>query len=92
MEAAPARSARVKGGVAVLVVGGPLLRIAQGLVSLSDLLEFVLGRFIARIFVRMKLHGQFAIGPFNLLVTGGAFHAQDFVIVALGHLLIGFEF
>ena len=82
--ARPAR-ARIERGVAVLVVGGAFLRIAQRLVSLAEFLEFFLGGLVARIFVRMKFHGQLAVGLLDFLVVGLAADAEDFVIIAFGH-------
>ena len=70
MEAAAAESAaaralaRIKRGVAVLVISRAFLRVAQGLVSFAEFLELFLGRFVARIFVRVKFHGELAVGFF----------------------------
>ena len=61
--------ARVKGGVAVLVVGGAFLRVAQRLVGLAQFLEFFLGGLVARIFVRVKFDGQLAVGLLDFLVA-----------------------
>ncbi len=69
-KAAAARAgAGIKGGVAVLVVGGALLRVAQDFVGLAEFLEIFLGRLVARIFVRMKFHGQLAVGFLDFLVA-----------------------
>ena len=54
--------ARVEGRVAVLVVSGALLRVAQNFVGVAQLLELFLGRFVARIFVRVKFHREAAVG------------------------------
>src|SRR3546814_2732454 len=43
-----------------------------------------LGFLVARIAVRMKLHGELAISFFQLFRAGAALHAENFVIVAFG--------
>ena len=57
-------------GVAVLVVGGALLRIRQHLVGLFGLFEFDLGLFgrFTLVAVGVELHCQLAVGLFNFLV------------------------
>jgi len=88
VESAPgpttAAHARIKSGVAILIVSRPLLRVAQSFVGFADFLEFVLGGLIAGILVRMKLDGQFPIGFFDFLFGGLPLHFQDFVIIAPG--------
>jgi hypothetical protein len=69
--------------VAVLVVGGALLRVGQDLVGFLGFLELLLGLGIVRIAVRMVLHGQLAVGLLDLVVRGVAVDAEDFVVVAL---------
>jgi hypothetical protein len=83
--AAAGALARIECRVTELVVGGALFRVAQRLISLAQLLELLLGRMVARIFVRVIFHRQLAVGFFDLL--GGGFPAdfQDFVIIAFGH-------
>ena len=84
--AARASRALREGRVAKAIVGSAFVGIAQDIVSLSELLEFLLRRVIARIFVRVKFHRQFAVGAFELLPVGRALHFQDFVVVAFrGH-------
>jgi hypothetical protein len=82
---ARAAAARVEGIVAVLVVGGALLRVAQCLVGFADLLELVLGGLVTWILVGVKLEGLLAIGLLEFVVRNAAADAEDFVIVALGH-------
>src|SRR6185503_7195052 len=53
---------RIHPGVAELVVGGALLRLAQHFVGFLRLLEVLLGLGIVRIAVRMPFHGEAAIG------------------------------
>ena len=85
--AAAARGAppRVKGRVPILVIGRAFLRLIQDLVSLAEFLEFLLGGFVARIFVGMMFDREFAIGLFDLLIARAARHAKDFVIVSFRH-------
>jgi hypothetical protein len=52
--------------VAELVVGRPLLRVLQDLVGLVDLLELRLGRGVARVPVRVVLHGELAVGALDV--------------------------
>jgi hypothetical protein len=85
-ETAAARAhARVERRVAVLVVGGAFIRVAQRLVSLAEFLEFFLRRMVARIFVRMKPHREPAVGFFDAVGSFLAGDLQNFVIIALGH-------
>ena len=72
-------------GMAVAVVGRALLGVLQNLVGLGDLLEHVLRLLVARILVRVVLHGLLAIGLLQLLRGGVAFDSQQFVIVFFGH-------
>ena len=81
----PARARGIERRMAVLIVGGALLRIAQGFVGLAEFLEFFLGGLVARIFVRVKFHGQLAVSLLDFLVAGVAVNAQHFIIIALGH-------
>src|SRR5581483_8456893 len=59
--------------------------VAQGLVSLAQFLELFLRGLVARIFVRMELHSQLAVGFFNFLHVGLPLHTENLVIIALGH-------
>ena len=65
---------------AQLIVGRALLRIAQHLVGLLNLFEFVLGvLFLAD--VRVEFARQLAIGALHLIGVGAARHPQNFVII-----------
>jgi hypothetical protein len=74
-------------GVAVLVIGRALLRVAQHLVGFLDLLELFFGGLggITLVAVRVVLHRQLAIRLLDFVVAGGLGHAQDFVKVSFGH-------
>ena len=85
-KAAAGASARIESRVAVLVVGGAFLRVAQGFISLAQFLEFFLGGLVTRIFVGMIFQGQLAIGLLDLLLAGIAVHAQNLVVVAFCHI------
>ena len=77
--------ARIKGGVAVLVVGGAFLRVAQDFVGMAEFLEIFLGNLVARVFVRVKFHGLLAVGFFDFVVARVLIDAENFVIVAFSH-------
>ena len=73
--------------MAVLVVRGPLLRVAQHLVGLLGLLEFFLGllRAVPLVAVGMEFHRQLAIGLLDLVVGRILRDAENGVVVALCH-------
>ena len=71
----------VEPGLAVAVVRRALLRIAQHLVRLGDLLEVLLG-VGRRVAVGMVLHRELAIGLLDVGVGGVAGHAEQFVELA----------
>src|SRR6185436_12408413 len=77
----------IERGVAILIIGGAGLWIAQRLISLTDFFERFFGGFIARIFVRMKFYSQLAVRFFDFFLGSFAFNSEDFVVVALGHSL-----
>jgi hypothetical protein len=77
--------ARVKGGVAVLVVSGALLRVAQRFIGFAQFFELLLGSLVARILVGMIFDGQFPIRLLDFLLAGVAVHAEDLVVIAFGH-------
>ena len=64
------------------VVCGALIRIHQDVISFAQFLEFFLGVRVVRIFVRMKLYRQLAIGAFDLLIGGSSADSEHFVIIA----------
>jgi hypothetical protein len=76
-------SLRVDAGVAVLVVGGALLRVGEDLVGFLGLLELLFRLWVVRIAVGMVLHGQLAVGLLDVLIRSVAVDAEDFVVVAL---------
>ena len=76
----------VEAGVAEAIVAGALVGIVEHLERFGRLLESFDGFLVARVFVGVILHSQLAIRRGDLAVGGGAFDAQDFVIIALdGH-------
>jgi hypothetical protein len=58
--------------VSEAVVFGLLVRIAQDLIGGGRFLEFLLGGFVTRVFVRVELDGLFAVGLLDLVGTGVA--------------------
>jgi hypothetical protein len=77
--------AGIKGGMAVLIVGLALVRVAQRLVSFPDLFKRFFCRFIPGILVWMEFERELAVGLFDLLIGSGPFHAKNFVIITFGH-------
>ena len=74
--------------MAEAVVGGALLRVRQRLIGLVQFLELRLGRLVAGIAVGMALHRRLAEGDLQLDVGRGPGDAENFVIVALGHVSV----
>ena len=65
-EAGPPPPPLLEGGMAEAVVGGALLRVREHLIGLVEFLELDLGVLVARVAVRMVLHGELAEGGFQL--------------------------
>ena len=77
--------------MAIAVVIVPLGRIAQDLVSLGRLFEFLFRLRIADIAVRMMLHGQPPIGPLDFLFLRVPGNSEDLVIIPFdGHRVFHF--
>src|ERR1700683_4618238 len=74
-------------GVAVTIVGGALLRVAQHLIGLAACLESLLRFGIAGIAIGMMLQGQLAIRGFQLLIGRRAGNAKDFVVIGFNHVI-----
>ena len=74
-------SAAVHSGMAELIVTGALVRIRQHVVSFRSFFELFLGRLVARIFIRMILHGKFPVSFFQHIGRSVFRHAQHFVII-----------
>ena len=69
------------------IVCGSLVRIAEHLVGLRSLLEFLLSLLVARITVRMMFQSHLSIGPLDLLRGGVPVDAQNFVVIPFGHII-----
>src|SRR5690606_38270018 len=67
--------------VAELVVGRPLLRVRQHVVSLVRLLEALFRLRVARVAVRVVLHRHPPVGLLQLLLGSIAGHTQLFVVI-----------
>ena len=76
------RAAPFQAGVAVAVVPGPLLRMAEDLEGLGGLLELDHRLLVARIAVGVILQRELPVGLGDLGLRGVALDAQDFVVVA----------
>ena len=74
-------AALLKRGMTVAIISSALLRILQRLVSLGNFLEIFLGLLVARILVRVKLHGLLAIGFLQFFLGDGLRYSEQFVII-----------
>jgi hypothetical protein len=72
--------------MAKAIIGGALVLVGERLIGLVDFLELDLGFFAAWIAVGMVLHGRFAEGGFQLRFRAGAGHAEEFIVISLGHI------
>ena len=83
ISAAPGSRAvvRIHPGEAELVVPGFFLGIGQDLIGLVDLLELLLGLFIAGVHVRVVFPGQLFICFFDFILRGALLDAQHLVII-----------
>jgi hypothetical protein len=86
---ATATTHAVHARVAELVVGRALLRIGERLVGLLGLLELVLGLVVARVAVRVELHGEAPIRLLDVGLRRRARHVEDLVVIALRHAMCG---
>src|SRR5207253_10819500 len=77
-----------KGRMAEAIVLSPFLSIAQNLIGTSGFFELFFGLGIAGIFIRMKLHRQFAIGFLDGIRIGVTSNAQNLVIIPLTRHII----
>src|SRR5690606_14680288 len=75
-------------GMAVLIVGGALVPVAQDLVGLLRLLEMLLGFRVVGVAVGVVLHRQPPIGLLQVIVAGVPVHAEDVVVISLCHCLV----
>src|SRR6185369_2902426 len=71
--------------MAVTIVSGALLGIAQDAIGLRGFLEFFLGLVIAGIAVRMKFERKPAVRRFERRFIAIAADAENFVVVAFDH-------
>jgi len=65
--AGAAHAALREGGVAVAIVSGTLVGVAEHIVGLTDLLEFVLRGLVTGVFVRVVFHRELAVGFLQIL-------------------------
>jgi hypothetical protein len=68
-----------------LIVGGPLLLVAQNLVGFGDLTEFRRRRIIVGVAVGVVFLGEASIGLLDVFLVGPTLDAQHLVIIAFGH-------
>ena len=80
-----AHAAMLEGRVAETVIGGALVAVLEHVIRLVDFLEAVLAVLVARIAIRVMLHGKLAERCLEFNLSAGAGYAQDLVVVALRH-------
>ena len=68
--------------VAIAVIAGPFVGVAQYAIGLGGFLKLLFGAFVVLVFVGMVLESQFAIGALDFLIRGILVNPKDFVIVA----------
>ena len=71
--------------MAIAIVGGALVGVAQHLVGLAGLLEAFFSRMVARIAVRMVPERLLAVGTLQLLLVYVTGYAQNLVIICFAH-------
>ena len=77
-----------KSRMSVTVIGRPFLFIRENFVSLSQLLETLLGFLIARVFVGMVLHRELPVCLLDIRLGGIPVYSKHLIIVAfLGHVV-----
>jgi hypothetical protein len=69
-------------GMTVLVVHLPLLGVFENLVRLGGFLELLLGVLVTLIAVRVKLHGQSAVGRLYRTFVGSPVNTEDLVVIS----------
>ena len=75
-------------GKTKLVITGALIGVAEDVIGLGSLLEFLLGSLflgiaLALLLVRVVLDSQFAIGFLQVIGSGVLLHAQHLVVISL---------
>src|SRR5690606_2378086 len=78
-------TARCQSVMTVLVIDGALLLVAQHFCGFLGFLEFLFGRGIVRIAIRMVFHRLATIGLLDVCIAGVALLPEYFVLVAHGH-------
>ena len=68
--------------VTELVILLALLVVGEYFVSLGRFLELILGRFVARIFVRVIFDGQLSVGLLYFICRGGLADPKHFIIIS----------
>ena len=84
--AARTTHAALESRMSELIVGSPLLLIFQRFVGFVDFFEFVLGVLVAGIAVGMVFLGEPTVGRLQILFGSVPLNAENFIIVALGHV------
>ncbi len=77
--------ATLEGRMTVLIVGRALLRVGEDVVGFLGFLEFLDRIRIVGVAIGVVLHRDATKGLLEVALRHGAFHTEDFVIVALAH-------
>ena len=80
-----ARSAFLKGSVAVAIIGGAALFVLEDVVGLVDYLELAVVALAVGVAIGMMLHGQFAVRFLDLVRAGVPGNPEGVIVVFLGH-------
>ena len=72
------------------VISGPFVFIAEHLVGFGCLLEFLFGRFVSGVTIGMVLHGDLAVGLFDLSIFGSFAYSKNFIVISLCHIAIAY--
>ena len=92
--AAIATATHLLAGKTKLIITGALVGVAEDVIGLGSLLEFLLGSLLlgialALLLVRVVLDSQFAIGLLQVIGSGVLFHAQHLVVISfLSHFIL----
>jgi hypothetical protein len=68
--------------MAEAVVGRAFVGVHQDVIGFAQLFKFIFGVCIVRVFVRVKLDRELAVGALHFLLGCGPGDSQDFVIIA----------
>ena len=77
----------VERGMAETIIGGAFFGVLEDVVGFADFLELLFSRLVPGVAIRVKLHGEFAIGFFQFVGIGRFAHAKRFIKILFSHVL-----